>query len=230
MTARQDILSRKFLDSASGAAAKRAAGSSGQMADVFGSFVGYASANWNYAAQPGGQTAAGLLDGTGPATVACGTIREALKLVLREDLQLKDVQNADINGYFLTKPQLSCFDAKVKGNVGNHGGHSFDLACHFSSHFFLSTGGKFYDPCLVSVYTSDKGPVAHNTRLLAGQGLRKAGLGTALIIVHLLAGRSVPGFGSVWEIVTPQECKKALTAAEFNFVKNDPDVKLGKLL
>ncbi|RYG38590.1 MAG: hypothetical protein EON93_01745 [Burkholderiales bacterium] len=116
MTARQEILGGKFSSTPGGIAAKRAAGGSGQMADLFAGFVGYASANGSYAAQPGGQAASALLAGSGPATAACGTIREALKkLVLREDLLLKDVQNADINGYFLTKPQLSCFDPKVKG-------------------------------------------------------------------------------------------------------------------
>lgn len=228
MTARQDILSGKFANNPGGTAAKRAAGA-GELADLYAGFVGYASANWSYAAQPGSQTASALLAGSGPATVACGTIREALKLVLREDLRLNDVKNADINGYFLTKPQLSCFDAKVRGNVGNHGSHTYDLACHFSTHYFVSTGGKYYDPCLMSVYTSEKGPVAHETRIVGGQaGLRKAGLGSTLILLHLLAGKSVTGFGSVWEIVKPEECRKALSTAEYNFVKNDMDFKASK--
>lgn len=229
MTARQDILNGKFAATASGAAAKRAAGGTGDLAELYAGFVGYASANWNYAAQPGGQTASALLSGSGSATIACGTIREALKLMLREDLDLKDVQNADINGYFLTKPHLSCFDPKVKGNVGNHGSQNHDLACHFSTHYFLSTGGKYYDPCLMAVYTSNKGPVACETRSVAGPpGLRKAGSGNALVFLHLLAGKSVPGFGSVWEILKPQECKKALSTAEYNALKNDMDFKAFK--
>jgi len=231
MSARNDIIAGKFKTTPAGAAAGQAADWGGATAELFASFVGYAYANWNYAAQPGAQTAKALLDGDGPKTIACGTIREALKLMLREDLALTDVANADINRYFLTKPGLQCFDTKVKGNVGNHGKPSFDLACHFSTHYFLQTGGKFFDPCLMAVYANAQGPIGHCTNSVGGtQGLRKAGTGNALVLLHLLPGRTVPGFGSVWEILLPAECKTVLTSPELQALKNDPDVKAAKLL
>jgi len=231
MSARSDILAGKYKTSAAAAGALRAAGGTGATAELFASFVGYANACWSYAAQPGGQTAAALLAGDGNKTIACGTIREALKLMLREDLKLTDVANADINEYFVSKPGLACFDPKVTGNVGNHGRGTFNAGCHFSTHYFLSTGGKFYDPCLMAVYSSLSGPIGERTRQIPnGQGLRKAGQGRALVIFHLLAGRTVPGFGSVWEILKLEECKAALTAAELQTVKNDPDVKAAKVL
>jgi len=232
MSARADILSGKFQKSPAGAGAHARAGKMGAAADLFASFVGYANATWSYTAQPGGQTAPGLLDGDGPKNVACGTVREALKIMLRDDLQLTDVSNEDINEYFLTKPGLECFDSKVKGNVGNHGRTTFDLACHFSTHYFVSTGGKHYDPCLMAVYTTRDGPIAHRTRLIQGSegALRKAGAGRSLLILNLLRGRSVPGFGSVWELLAPSECKAALPRNLLDSLKNDPDVKSAALL
>ena len=232
MSARADILNGKFKDGPAGQEALRKAGGLGAEAELFASFVGYAAATWSYAAQPGGSTAANLLAGDGAKNVACGTVREALKLMMREDLKLPAVVNADINEYFLTKPDLNCFDAKVKGNVGNHGKPSFDLACHFSTHYFVRSGTKFYDPCLMAVYTHERGPIAHTTKVVAGSAgaLRKAGTGRSLIVLHLLQGRTVPGFGSVWEILLPAECRKALSANELAGLKNDPEVKAAKLL
>jgi hypothetical protein len=142
MSARQEILNGKFKESPSGLEALRAASGSGAMAELFAGFVGYAGAHWSYAAQSGAQKAPDLLDGDGSKNVACGTLREALKIMMREDLALT-VRNADINERFLTKPSLRCFDSKVKGNVGNHGSTTFDLACHFSTHYFVETGGKY---------------------------------------------------------------------------------------
>lgn len=233
MSARDDILSGKFKTSPAGAEALRKAGGTGAEAELFASYVGYANAMWSYAAQPGAQKAQDLLDGDGTKSVACGTLREAFKLMLRDDLRLTDVANADINEYFLTKPDLKCFDAKVTGNVGNHGKTSFNLACHFSTHYFVRAGTTYYDPCLMSVYTSTDGPIGQRTRLVAntgGGGLRKAGTGKALVLLHLLTGRTVPGFGSVWEILTPAECAGVLAPNELQGLKNDPDIKAGKLL
>jgi len=232
MSARQDILNGKFKDSATAKAALRAAGGTGGTAELFASFVGYAAENWNYSAQSGAQTAAGLLAGEGTKNVACGTLREALKIMMREDLSLTAV-NTDINEYFLTKHGLTCFDPKVKGNVGNHGENKFDLACHFSTHYFVETGGKYYDACLTAVYGSPDGPIGHRTRLVMGSiNLRKAGTGPSFVVFRQIPGRTVPGFGTVWEILTPAECKKSgvLSATDLQALKNDPDVKVGKLL
>jgi hypothetical protein len=231
MSAREDILSGKFQKSPAGQLAHTKAGGTGAVADLFASFVGYANATWNYAAQAGGQTAQGLLDGDGKKSAACGTVREALKTLLRDDLHLTDVKNEDINEYFLTKPGLECFDSQVKGNVGNHGKMTFDLACHFSTHYFVSTGGKHYDPCLMAVYTSQDGPIAHRTKVIKDTegALRKAGTGRSLLILNLLRGRAVPGFGSVWEILLPSECKAVLPRNQFESLKNDQDVKNARL-
>ncbi|HEX9564923.1 MAG TPA: hypothetical protein VF981_13160 [Gemmatimonadaceae bacterium] len=229
MSARKDILDGKFRNSPAGSEALRKAGG-GTLAEHFASFVGYANATWHYAAQPGGLTATSLLDGDGQQNVACGTLREAFKIILRDDLGI-GVANADINEYFLTKPGLQCFDPRVKGNVGNFGRGTFDVACHFSTHYFVQAEGKYLDPCLMSVYSSVNGPIAHRTRPIQGSAgsLRKAGTGLALVILRLQQ-RQVPGFGSVWEILLPAECKKAVAAKDLQALKNDPDIKAGKLL
>jgi hypothetical protein len=231
MSARQEILNGKFKDTPTGKAALRAAGGAVATADLFAGFVGYASENWNYSAQSGAQTAPSLLSGDGTKNVACGTLREALKIMMREDLKLA-ATNADINEYFLTKPGLECFDSNVKGNVGNFGATTFNLACHFSTHYFVESGGKFYDACLTAVYSNKDGPIAHRTRLVMGSSnLRKAGTGRALVILKQMLGRTLPGFGTVWEILTPAECKQpgVLSAQDLKALKNDPDVKASKL-
>ncbi|MGD0632093.1 MAG: hypothetical protein ABR987_22405 [Terracidiphilus sp.] len=231
MSARQDILNGKFKGSPAGLAALRAAGGTGETADLFAGFVAYASAHWNYAAQPGPQKAQELLDGDGPKTVACGTLRDAIKIMMREDLHLtvRDTENQR----FLTKPALKCFDSKVKGKVGNHGSTQFDLACYFSAHYFVETGGRFYDPCLMSVYDTSEGPIAHKTRLVIGSDdLRKAGTGKAMVFLRVLPGRTVPGFGEVREILVPAECKVKglLSPKDYQAFKTDPDVIAAKLL
>jgi hypothetical protein len=97
----------------------------------------------------------------------------------------------------------------------------------------VETDGKFYDPCLMAVYANSKGPIAHKTSLIRNSNnLRKDGKGRSLVILKLLPGRSVPGFGEVWEILLPAECKRAgvLTAQDFQALKTDPDVMAGQLL
>ncbi len=234
MSARKDINDGKFKDSPTGKAALRTAGGTGETAKLFASFVGYANAKWSYSAQSGGQSAKGLLDSDGPMNAACGTLREAFKIMLREDLQLNTVTNADINGRFITKPGLKCFDTKVKGNLGNYGKQTFDLGCHFSSHYFVKVANKFYDPCLMAVYTTLEGPIAHKTRPVQGTypPLRKAGTGKALIILSIVPGRTLPGFGEVWQILLPAECKRkgVLTPDNLKKLKRDPDVVSSKLL
>ena len=116
------------------------------------------------------------------------------------------------------------------GNVGNHGKATYDVACHFSTHYFVEAGNDFFDPCLMAVYKSIDGPIGHKTRLVLGSPLRKAGTGKALVILNLLPGRSTPGFGEVWEILLPAEWKTVLKREELQALKNDPDVKAAKLL
>jgi hypothetical protein len=60
--------------------------------------------------------------------------------------------------------------------------------------------------------------------------MRKAGTGKAMIFLRLLPGKSVPGFGSVWEILLPSEVPGVVTKQELISLKNDPDVKTYKVL
>ena len=81
MSARQEILDGKFKTSPSAVAALRAAGGAGTTPELFASFVGYACAQWSYAAQSGAQKAQDLLDGDGAKTVACGLVGSAIGFV-----------------------------------------------------------------------------------------------------------------------------------------------------
>lgn len=224
MTARADILTFKHDIPK----LKAEAAIARTLADkLFENFVAYAAANWDYAAQPGGQTADSALSGTGRKALACGTIREALKKMFREDIGCADAKNADLNEYFITKPDLKCFDPKVKGNLGNRGSATFNLGCHFSSHFFLESGGKFYDACLSTTYASATGPIFHKTRQVGTltetvPGLRFAGVGKSTIVLRLIPGRAVPGFGSVWEILTLDETKRLLNGTDLKRFKATP--------
>jgi hypothetical protein len=67
---------------------------------------------------------------------------------------------------------------------------------------------------------------------MGSSNLRKAGTGRALVILKQMLGRTLPGFGTVWEILTPAECKQpgVLSAQDLRALKNDPDVKASKLL
>ena len=203
---------------------------------LFENFIGYAGANWKYAAQQGAQTAEDALDGTGTKTLACATIRKALQIMVRDTLNVPTT-NTDINEYFITRPGLKCFDPTVTGNVGSRGTGAFNLGCHFSTHYFLNCNGKFYDPCLTSVYGSADGPVMYKTFIVKGPlpsspsvpPIRKAGTGTSLMFFCLIPGRAVPGFGSVWEVVKPAELKNVLSSNDYKIALTDPVVKAAGL-
>lgn len=151
-------------------------------------------------------------------------------LLLRDELQL--TVSPQQESHFLCKPRLQCFDPKVKGNVGNHGKPTFDVATRFNEHYFLETGGRYYDPCMMAVYQSKDGCVGQRVRAIGGGAgeLYKAGIGKALVILHLLRNCPVPGFDSVWEILLPTECKTVLDQRNFQAVKDDLEVKTAKLL
>ncbi len=222
MSALEDILHpTKYAATPAALAAKFRAGGTGNVAELFGRFVGYASANWQYNATVGPIQAAQILAGSGPRTLACGTIREVFKEMMRG--QGHTVTNASKDSYFLTKPGLQCFDPRVVGNVEDHKGATVGLACHFSSHYFVSINGRFYDPCLMAVYQDQEGPVAAET-VAIGEGLRIAGTGRQLIVLSSLM-RAVPGFASVWEILTPKACAKVLKADKLAALKCHPTVK-----
>jgi hypothetical protein len=196
---------------------------------LFENFLQYASANWNYSAQSGKQTAADLLSGTGSKNVACGTLREAFKLLIRNELNLQ-AENQDINGYFISKPTLKCFDNKVTGNIANPGSGFFNLGCHFSTHYFVKSEGKYYDPCLSTTYSSATEPILITTNLVmafTGGSLRYGGTGKSTVILRLIPGKTVPGFGSTWELfsLAKDNLSKKLTTKEYAALKATPALK-----
>jgi hypothetical protein len=225
MTAREDILAHRYMDTPAARTARAAAGA-GTVADLFASFVGYASVNWDYAASPRTQTARDLLDGDGiRKQAACGTLRDALKLMLREDLQ-ETVSDA-IQHRFLTRPDLNCFDSKVKGNVGYLKSSVFNLGCYFPEHYFLQIGQTYYDPCLMAVYPTDKGPAACFGRNVGE--LIQLGTGKDIRFLRRLKGKTLPGFESVYELLAPHQCKDALPPLVFETLKKDAQVAAAKL-
>ena len=232
MTAREEILSNK--NDILKLKAEKKLDQQGLADKLFENFVIHAKANWKYAAQPGAQKAADALNGTGAATLACGTIREALKIMFRDELDAT-AANEDINSYFLSKPGLKNFDSVVTGNVFDETGMGASLACHFSTHYFLKLGIKWYDPCMTSQYVTREGPVHAYTKNvgLPPQNtigtLKKAGSGTSLMLFQLQPGRSVPGFGSVWKIVKLKDLKTLLSKGEYDKAKLDPDLKTAGL-
>jgi hypothetical protein len=232
MTAREEILSNKH-DILKLKADKKL--DQQALADkLFENFVIHARANWKYAAQPGAQKALDALNGTGTATLACGTIREALKIMFLDELNAT-AANEDINSYFLSKPGLKNFDSLVTGNVFDETGRGTSLACLFSTHYFLKLGTKWYDPCMTSQYVTREGPVHAYTKNVGVPptstlgNLKKAGSGTSLMLFLLDRGRSVPGFGSVWKIVKPRDLKTLLPNDEYAKAKLDPDLKAAGL-
>jgi hypothetical protein len=223
MSARDDILTIK-----NDIPALKGTADPTDLADkLFENFVLYASANWDYAAQPGGLTVDTLLGGTGSRAVACGTLREALKRMFQEDLGRNEAKSENINDNFISKSTLHCFDPKVTGNLGNRGTALYDLGCHFSSHFFVGLGAKFYDPCLSSMYSSAGGPIEHKTYRVGTladsvPGVRYAGQGRAAIIIRVIPGKALPGFGSVWEILKPSEVKLVFKGNDLKLIKATP--------
>ena len=193
---------------------------------LFENFLQYASANWTYSATSGKQTAPDLLAGSGAKTVACGTLREALKILIREQLKL-EAKNASQNR-FISRPNLKCFDSKVTGNMGKPGSNDFSLGCFWSEHYFLESGGKFYDPCLSAIYAREDGPIlARTTNVPNATHIVYAGFGRSTILMRSLPNRTAPGFGGVWEVfpIDKNEIKKLLNAKEYAAVKLIPALK-----
>jgi hypothetical protein len=246
MSARADILSGEFKDTPAAQQAKRAASSGDvDLAELFTNFVGYAAANWDYVAQPGRMTADQLLDGDGRKSPACGTLREALMTLIKEELNIDDVGPASVESPFLVKTGLECFDPKVKGNVGNYGArgpNEYGVGCVFSKHYFLRSKGKYYDPCMKSVYTVESGPVAGKLETInkpMGLGHKNppmctVGNGRSLIILlnenYSLQKTTVPGFGATWAILLPKECEDILDKDGWKLFQKDNVVKASGLL
>jgi hypothetical protein len=246
MSARADILSGKFKLTPAAQQAKRAAYSGdAELKELFTNFVGYAAENWDYAAQPGKMTAGELLEGHGRKSPACGTLREALMTLIKDELNINDVAPASVEGKFLVKTGLECFDPKVKGNVGNYGARSpdqYSVGCVFSGHYFLRCKGKYYDPCMKSVYTVENGPVAGKLELInkpLGLGHKNplmftVGNGRSLIVLmsenHSVQKTTVPGFAGTWAILLPKEWKDVLDKEGWKLFQKDPVIKASGLL
>jgi hypothetical protein len=196
---------------------------------LFENFVDYAVANWDYGASSGGLTADVLLSGTGRKTVACGTLREALKKMFRDDLNRQDVADADL-GHFISKPDLHCFDPKVKGNLGNRGSGMFNLGCLFSGHWFLACGDKFYDPCLQATYMSKEEPIFQKTTRVGTlaqsvPGVEYAGLGKATILLRKIPNKTLPGFGDVFEIIKLNEVTTVFSGEDLRRIRATPALR-----
>jgi hypothetical protein len=245
MSARDDILSAKYQDHPAAREAKHAAiGCDETLATLFANFVGYAAANWDYVAQPGSMTALDLLNGNGRKSPACGTLREAMMILVKDELGLTASPAAQ-NNAFLVRPGLNCFDPKVKGNVGVKGANTpqaYTKGCVFSKHFFLKVGNKFFDPCMKAVYSSEDGPVGGKLETVnkpIGLGrmnppMCTVGTGRMLVVLmnenYSAKKTIVPGFGSTWIILTPKECKDVLDSDGWKKFKSDRVIKASGLL
>lgn len=178
---------------------------------LFINFMSYAKKHWSYiaSAQAGG---AALLAGTA-TQVPCGGIATALKLLIEDKLGLP-VEYITISGYVWTKASYLSFDSKVKGNVTKiESPGIFTEGCLFNEHYFIKCGGKFYDPCLNSIYTDQN------------QAIRKHYIASELISKgKIMAGENantlllfddkvtVPGWQrGAWRIVKVQEILRHVT-------------------
>ena len=189
---------------------------------LFENFMLYATANWNYAASG---TTGDLLATTGPKTVACDNLATAFASLIKiADDKLKPERSS--KNWFITRPELKCFDTKVKGNMGNPGAlvaANFNLGCHFSAHYFVKCGDKYYDPCLASTYGSEDGPVSMQTRIVQNSdNLRFAGTGRTIILLKPKQ-MVIPGFSSVFEILSiyKDNLKKILSTKDYEAAKKN---------
>jgi hypothetical protein len=197
---------------------------------LFENFVLYAKKNWDYSATAPGLKGQLLLETSGRNAPACGTLREALLILLRDELGL-EAKPCDINERFISKPDLRCFDSKVKGNLGNLGGPTYDLGCHFSAHYFVECQGKFYDPCFATIYKTKEEPVAHRTKAVTlpdavlSVPTSYSGNGRTMIILRKVVNKTVPGFGEVWEMLKLDEVKRAFSSADLKLLSRFPALK-----
>ncbi len=192
---------------------------------LFENFMLYATANWNYGAAG---TAGDLLGTSGSKTVACDNLAAAFTSLIKiaDDKLKPNPGGKPSKNWFIARPELKCFDSKVTGNMGNPGAmtaSSFNLGCHFSAHYFVRFGDKFYDPCLATTYGREDGAVSMQTSLVMGSdNLRFAGNGRSIILLKQKQ-MAVPGFTSVFEILSifKDDLKKSLSPKDYDAAKKN---------
>jgi len=89
----------------------------------------------------------------------CESLTEVFLLMVKEDLGISDAQAVHVNHLpgFATKARSECFDPRIVGNVRTASTRFSDVRrCVFTSHTFVGVAGKFYDPCMVSIYINKK--------------------------------------------------------------------------
>lgn len=182
----------------------RAQGASVQLVvdRLFQNFITYARQHWQYVAKSnfGGDD---LLAGR-VTSVPCGGIAFAFRNILLAVVPSPRPTMARINTCFLTRHTCVCFDPLVQGNVRTRSG-VYSGSCIFSEHHFIQWGGLYFDPCMTSVYTTERGLVAENLvgipRCSNLQVLVKSGP-TRNDHLYLCDENTKPkGFGGSWMMV-----------------------------
>lgn len=177
---------------------------------VFGNFVAYARANWQYVGKSnwGGPD---LLAGTTRAA-PCGGIANALRIVLGTVLPegAPPVRFVTLSGRLVTRKRYHCFDPRVRGNVRLKN-DMLDGSCLFNNHYFLGWAGLHFDPCMAATYISENDvveevPVAltgvNDLLVVAKENARKT---DSLFFYD--ERTTVPGFSSTWARVPIAEVK-----------------------
>lgn len=178
---------------------------------LFTNFMYHAKQRWSYiaSAQAGG---ADLLSGAA-TQVPCGGIATALKILIEDKLKLK-ADYITIPGYIWTKASFLSFDAKVKGNVSRAESPGlFNEGCLFNEHYFVKCGGKYYDPCLNSIYTQENESVRKRYAFteIISKGSVMAGETTDSVLVFQ-PNTIVPGWQrGAWLIVKERDVLRYVT-------------------
>jgi hypothetical protein len=191
------------------------------LSGAFTNLLYYAKSHWSYTAS-GSTGGDALLAGTA-TSAPCGGIATALKRVFIDGLGIPetDIEYIRVTGYVWTDPQYTCFDPKVHGNLRKlDGARVYNLGCIFNEHYYLKCQGKYYDPCLSTVYMikdqsikenfAGKGTMVVGTRKMLATRDRK----TCILYMPL---EPVPGFQGAWAMfeATKKNIEKALGSQDF---------------
>ncbi|HWB65136.1 MAG TPA: hypothetical protein VG603_16580 [Chitinophagales bacterium] len=194
---------------------------------LFTNFMYYAKRNWKYiaSASAGGEA---LLNGTA-TQVPCGGIATALKMLIEEKLH-QTVQYITISGYVWTKPNFLCFDQEVKGNVFRAEAPGvYNQGCFFNEHYFIQCNGKFYDPCLNSIYNTQNEAVLkhYNVNEIISKGAVMAGNEPNTLLVFRKELK-VPGWQQgAWMIVNAANLQRYVTD-KYDLLYISTKLKTGK--